>query len=73
MECRAGVLLAAVDHETSCFAAPTVEFVGEPGDEFVLLVQDQARDSYRVFRKKLSHKKAHKAQNGLSGGSGAGK
>ena len=69
----AGVLFVAFDPESRGVSSQAAEFVGEPGDEFVLLVQDQARHTYGVFRKKLSHKKAHKAQNGLSGGSGAGK
>jgi hypothetical protein len=35
--------------------------VGEPRDEFVLLVESEARDSHGLLRKKLGHEKAQKA------------
>ena len=55
------VLLAEVDHKASCVSSEAFEFVGEPGDESLLLVEGQTRDSYRVLWKELSHKEAQKS------------
>ena len=58
----AGVLFAAFDHAARGVSEEAAEFMGEPRDEFVLLVQGQARDSHGLLRKELSHKKAQETQ-----------
>jgi hypothetical protein len=72
------VLLAAFDREAGCVATKAAELVGEPGDESLLLVQGQTRDSYRLLWKELSHEegpqrgtgRAQKGTNGVSDCSG---
>jgi hypothetical protein len=58
----AGVLFAAFDHEKGSVPPEAAQFVGESGDESILLVKGQTRDPHGLLRKELSHKKAQKAQ-----------
>ena len=51
----AGFLFAAIHPATSCVPSQAVEFVGESGDEFVLLVEGEARDSHGVLREELKN------------------
>jgi len=50
----AGVLFVAFDTEKGCVSKEAVEPVGEPRDEFVLLVEGEARDSYGLLWEELA-------------------
>jgi hypothetical protein len=67
---RAGVLFAAFDLTAGCVSEEATEFMGEPGDELYYWSKVK-RGFIRFTSERISHKKAQKAQNGLSDRSSA--